>query len=78
MKLTLPEKGFTHALFSDLPALQEFFILSAPHLTRGPDLAATVEVCTHPKCEICWRLLPDSGTHAEHPTLCGRCAEAVG
>ncbi len=78
VKLTLPEKGFTHAIFSDLPALQEFFILSDLHLTRGPDLAATVEVCTNPKCERCWRLLPDVGTHAAHPTLCGRCAEAVG
>jgi isoleucyl-tRNA synthetase len=78
VKLTLPEKGFTHAIFSDLPALQEFFILSDLHLTRGPDLAATVEVCTNPKCERCWRLLPDVGTHADHPTLCGRCAEAVG
>jgi isoleucyl-tRNA synthetase len=58
--------------------LQEFFILSDLHLTRGPDLAATVEVCTNPKCERCWRLLPDVGTHADHPTLCGRCAEAVG
>jgi isoleucyl-tRNA synthetase len=78
VKLTLPEKGFTHAIFSDLPALQEFFILSDLHLTRGLDLAATVEVCTNPKCERCWRLLPDVGTHAAHPTLCGRCAEAVG
>jgi isoleucyl-tRNA synthetase len=78
VKLTLPEKGFTHAIFSDLPALQEFFILSDLHLTRGPDLAATVEVCTNHKCERCWRLLPDVGTHAAHPTLCGRCAEAVG
>ena len=78
VKLTLPEKGFTHAIFSDLPALQEFFILSDLHLTRGPDLAATVEVCNNPKCERCWRLLPDVGTHAEHPTLCGRCVEAVG
>ena len=77
VKLTLPEKGFTHAIFSDLPALQEFFILSDLHLTRGPDLATTVEVCTNPKCERCWRLLPDVGTHTEHPTLCGRCAEAV-
>ena len=77
VKLTLPEKGFTHALFSDLPALQEFFILSDLHLTRGSDLATTVGVCTHPKCESCWPLLPDVGTHADHPTLCGRYAEAV-
>ncbi|MBK8091736.1 MAG: hypothetical protein IPK32_07070 [Verrucomicrobiaceae bacterium] len=29
------------------------------------------------KCERCWRLLPDVGTHAAHPTLCGRCADGV-
>jgi isoleucyl-tRNA synthetase len=78
VKLTLPEVGFGHTIFADVPALQEFFILSDLHLTRGPALAATVEVCTNPKCERCWRLLPDVGTHAEHPTLCGRCVEAVG
>lgn len=78
VRLTLPEKGFDHAIFSDLPALQEFFILSDLHLSRGTDLAATVEVCTNPKCERCWKLLPDVGTIAEHPTLCGRCAGAVG
>ncbi|MBL9177824.1 MAG: isoleucine--tRNA ligase [Verrucomicrobiaceae bacterium] len=76
--LTLPASGFTHAIFTDLPALQEFFILSDLHITRGPELAAAVEVCTHAKCERCWRLLPDVGTHAAHPTLCDRCAEAVG
>jgi isoleucyl-tRNA synthetase len=78
VKLTLPEVGFGHTIFADVPALQEFFILSDLHLTRGPALAATVEVCTNPKCERCWRLLPDVGTHAAHPTLCGRCVEAVG
>jgi len=78
VKLTLPETGFTHAVFNDLPTLQEFFILSDLHITRGPELAAAVEVCTHAKCERCWRLLPDVGAHVAHPTLCGRCAEAVG
>jgi isoleucyl-tRNA synthetase len=78
VKLTLPEAGFTNPVFQDLPTLQEFFILSDLHITRGSELAATVEVCTNPKCERCWKLLPDVGTHAEHPTLCGRCAEAVG
>jgi len=78
VKLTLPEAGFANPVFTDLPTLQEFFILSDLHLTRGPELSATVEVCTNPKCERCWKLLPDVGTIAEHPTLCGRCAEAVG
>jgi isoleucyl-tRNA synthetase len=78
VKLTLPEAGFTNPVFQDLPTLQEFFILSDLHITRGSELAASVEVCTHPKCERCWKLLPDVGTHDAHPTLCGRCAEAVG
>jgi isoleucyl-tRNA synthetase len=25
------------------------------------------------KCVRCWHVLPDVGTHAEHPELCGRC-----
>ena len=78
VKLTLPEAGFTNPVFQDLPTLQEFFILSDLHITRGSELAASVEVCTHPKCERCWKLLPDVCTHDAHPTLCGRCAEAVG
>jgi isoleucyl-tRNA synthetase len=78
VKLTLPEAGFTNPVFQDLPTLQEFFILSDLHITRGSELAATVEVCTNPKCERCWKLLPDVGTIEAHPTLCGRCAEAVG
>jgi isoleucyl-tRNA synthetase len=76
--LTLADPGFTHPVFADLPTLREFFILSDLHLARGETLAATVEVCNNAKCERCWRHLPDVGTHEEHPTLCGRCAEAVG
>ncbi|WP_461783216.1 zinc finger domain-containing protein [Prosthecobacter sp.] len=33
---------------------------------------------SHHKCARCWKQLPDVGTHVEHPTLCGRCLEAVG
>ncbi len=29
------------------------------------------------KCERCWKILPEVGTNAAHPTLCLRCAEAV-
>jgi hypothetical protein len=39
--------------------------------------AATVEVCTNPKGERCWRFLPDVCPHLEHSTLGGRCAETV-
>jgi len=77
VSLTLPEKGFDHTVFGDLGTLQEFFILSDLKITRGTDLTASVDVCTNPKCARCWRLLPDVGTVEAHPTLCGRCAEAV-
>jgi isoleucyl-tRNA synthetase len=30
------------------------------------------------KCERCWRVLPEVGGSAAHPTLCTRCCEAVG
>ena len=29
------------------------------------------------KCERCWHWETDIGQNAEHPTLCGRCVEAV-
>jgi isoleucyl-tRNA synthetase len=29
------------------------------------------------KCERCWHWETDVGSHKEHPTLCGRCVEAV-
>src|SRR4051812_8597039 len=29
------------------------------------------------KCERCWRVLPEVGSDPEHPTVCGRCADAV-
>jgi isoleucyl-tRNA synthetase len=29
------------------------------------------------KCERCWKVLPEVGTHADHPGLCDRCADAV-
>jgi isoleucyl-tRNA synthetase len=76
--LTLPAEGFTHAVFSDPATLHEFLILSDLQITRGGDLAAVVTESSHHKCARCWKHLPDVGTHAEHPTLCGRCAEAVG
>jgi isoleucyl-tRNA synthetase len=30
------------------------------------------------KCDRCWQVLPEVGSHANHPTLCNRCADVVG
>jgi isoleucyl-tRNA synthetase len=29
------------------------------------------------KCERCWQVLPEVGSHADHPGLCNRCRDAV-
>ena len=76
--LTLPAEGFDHPVFNDPATLHEFLILSDLKITCGGDLNAVVEESTHCKCGRCWKYLPDVGANAEHPTLCGRCVEAVG
>jgi isoleucyl-tRNA synthetase len=39
---------------------------------------AVVTESSHHKGARCWKHLPDVVTHDTHPTLCGRCVEAVG
>ena len=77
VRLTLPNEGFTHAVWNDAATLHEFFILSELHIARGDALAAVVEESSHQKCGRCWKHLEDVGTHEAHPALCGRCVEAV-
>ena len=36
-----------------------------------------VEVAPGQKCERCWKVLPEVGENAAHPTLCRRCCDAV-
>jgi isoleucyl-tRNA synthetase len=42
-----------------------------------PGIAVKVTLAEGQKCDRCWRVLPDVGTHADHPTLCNRCADVV-
>jgi isoleucyl-tRNA synthetase len=46
-----------------------------------PDVAGVgvvVELAQGEKCERCWQVLTEVGTHQDHPTLCDRCTDAVG
>ena len=36
-----------------------------------------VSPSSHQKCERCWHYVADVGTHAEHPTICGRCVDNI-
>jgi isoleucyl-tRNA synthetase len=43
----------------------------------GSDSDFIVSKADGEKCERCWHWETDVGSHAEHPTLCGRCVEAL-
>jgi isoleucyl-tRNA synthetase len=45
-------------------------------ITEG-DLSMVAEKADGQKCERCWHWETDVGSNPEHPTICGRCVEAV-
>ena len=61
--------GFTFA-DGDAPA-------DAHRAEDGADIAVVVEKASGEKCERCWKVLDEVGADDEHPTVCGRCADAV-
>src|SRR5690606_29410527 len=40
-------------------------------------LKLLVKKTEHAKCGRCWHHLPDVGSHAAHPEICGRCVENI-
>ena len=63
----------------NLDSLRELLNVSQVQLAEegGATVFATVSKADGQKCERCWHWETDVGAHAEHPTLCGRCVEAV-
>jgi len=56
----------------------ELAIVSDVRLVAGVgDDPADVAVAPGRKCDRCWRVLPEVGSSAAHPTLCLRCTAAV-
>ena len=62
-----------------LDALRELLNVSQVRLahTGNETIFATVSKAEGQKCERCWHWELDLGKDAGHPTLCGRCVEAV-
>ena len=54
------------------PAPQEAF-----RLPEVPGVGVVFELATGEKCQRCWKILPDVGTH-KHPHTCARCNSALG
>jgi isoleucyl-tRNA synthetase len=59
-----------------LAEIEEFLILSNLSIAKGTK-DVVIGKTEAAKCERCWRHRDEVGSHAEHPTLCGRCVEAL-
>jgi isoleucyl-tRNA synthetase len=62
---------------SDSELLRELVNVSALKITVGENDSLVVSKADGQKCERCWHWETDIGQNAEHPTICGRCVEAV-
>jgi isoleucyl-tRNA synthetase len=40
-------------------------------------IGVVIKIAEGQKCERCWQVLPEVGSHADHPDLCNRCHDAV-
>jgi len=68
------------AYASSLPELfnvSEVDLVTATSSHSGELPGISVERSEQPKCERCWRAVPDVGRAPEYPTVCLRCAEAL-
>ena len=65
--------------------LADLMIVSHVNLVKGEGgnasavegLGIAVAHAEGGKCERCWKYSESVGAHAEHPTLCARCASVV-
>ena len=74
IEIVIPE---VQRQLSDPELLRELVNVSALKITVGESDAISVTKADGQKCERCWHWETDIGQNAEHPTLCGRCVEAV-
>ena len=74
--VTTEDAVVLEAVEAGLSEIEEFLILSNLSISKGPK-EILIGKTESAKCERCWRHRDEVGSHAEHPTLCGRCTEAV-
>jgi isoleucyl-tRNA synthetase len=72
VSLSLPPED--HALLATLgDDLKFIFITSAIEIVASDAQSIRATASKHQKCERCWHYREDVGSHAEHPSICGRC-----
>ena len=74
VRVTEPSAAKLQAMTSEL---EEIFVLSDLEFVEGAEAAAEVTKSPRARCERCWRHREEVGGSEAHPTLCGRCEEAV-
>ena len=62
-----------------LESLRELLNVSqlSVNTTGDPAISISVTKASGEKCERCWHWETAVGSNPEHPTICGRCVEAV-
>ncbi|APE42407.1 isoleucine--tRNA ligase [Sulfitobacter alexandrii] len=64
------------AITSDISVSGDPAPAEAFRMPEVDGVAVVFEKASGEKCQRCWKVLPDVGTH-DHPGICGRCDEAV-
>ncbi len=62
---------------SDIAITADASPAEAFRLPEVSGIGVVFEKAAGQKCQRCWKVLPDVGTH-DHPGVCGRCEEALG
>ncbi|WP_405402994.1 isoleucine--tRNA ligase [Paracoccus sp. Ld10] len=62
---------------SDLSLTADPAPTEAFRMTETPGIGVVFETADGEKCQRCWKILPDVGTHA-HPGVCARCDAVLG
>jgi len=62
---------------SDRDLLRELLNVSELKIKVSEPISHSVSKADGRKCERCWHWETDVGSNPEHPTICGRCVEAV-
>ncbi|SNT68863.1 isoleucine--tRNA ligase [Paracoccus seriniphilus] len=63
-------------IVSDLSLSGDPIPNEAFRMTEAPGLGVVFELAEGQKCQRCWKILPDVGTH-DHPGVCARCDEVL-
>jgi isoleucyl-tRNA synthetase len=75
--VTVQANGKTYELLAEAKdELPTLFIVSGVELAKGP-LAVEVKRAPGVKCERCWIYRDDVGVDPKHPTVCGKCSDAL-